>query len=83
MFDLGDFERRLNSDPQLQSQFLADPVAVLRMQGVKLSAEKEHQLRVMVGQAKMGQHIRVNLELNFIKLKDPGHHQINFGGNSY
>ena len=81
MFDFGEFERKLNSDPRLQSEFLADPVAVLRMQGVRLSYETEQKLRTMVGQAKMGQHIRVNLELNFIKLKDPGHHQINFGGN--
>ncbi len=81
MFDLGALEQKLNTDPRLQSQFLTDPVGVLRTHGVRLTTEQEQKLRLMVGQTKMGEHIRVNLELNFIKLKDPGHYQINFTGN--
>lgn len=79
MFDLGRLEQRLNSDPQLQNAFLTDPVRVLAMEGVTLSADKQQKLRLMVAQAKMGEHIKVNLELNFIKLKDPNSRfQLNF-----
>lgn len=79
MFDLGSLEQRLNSDPKLQNAFLLDPVGVLSLEGVRLSPEKAQKLRLMVGQARMGQHIKVNLELNFIKLKDPNSRfQLNF-----
>ncbi len=80
MFDLDSFEQKLNSDPRFQESFFQDPVGLLRAHGLNLSADKQQKLRVMVGQAKMGQHIKVNLELNFIKLKDPGHYQINYTG---
>ncbi len=73
MFNLGSFEQRLNTDSRLQKSFLMDPVGTLAQEGVMLTSEKQSQLRAAVSRAQtvMGEHIKVNLELNFIKLKDP------------
>jgi hypothetical protein len=45
MIDLGRFEERLNSDPNLRQEFLRDPVQILRREGVVLSAEQARRLR--------------------------------------
>lgn len=71
MFNLSSFEQQLNTDARLQKAFLMDPVGTLSQQGVVLSAVKQQQLRMAVSKAQAVVHdisIRVNLELNFIKL---------------
>ncbi len=52
MVDFGRLEERLNSDPKLRESFLADPVAVLALEGVKLSVSQANALRTTV--ARMG-----------------------------
>lgn len=74
MFNLSSFEQRLNTDARLQKAFLMNPVGTLAQEGVTLSPEKQERLRMAVSKAQAAAHdisIRVNLELNFIKLKDP------------
>lgn len=50
MVDLGMLEQRLNQDAQFRAQFIADPVGVLRTQGLMLSAEQARALRSVVAQ---------------------------------
>ena len=45
MIDLGNLEKRLNSDQKLRQDFLTDPVATFRREGVQLSFEQEKRLR--------------------------------------
>jgi hypothetical protein len=45
MIDLGNLEKRLNGDQKLRHDFLTDPVATLRREGVILSLEQEQRLR--------------------------------------
>jgi hypothetical protein len=45
MANLGDIERRLNSDPQAREAFFADPVAFLAREGLMISEHDEARLR--------------------------------------
>jgi hypothetical protein len=42
---LGQFQQRLNTDPQFRQEFLNDPAALLRREGLHLSSEQERVLR--------------------------------------
>ncbi len=44
MFDLADLEKRLNDDPKLRSEFLADPVGTLEKEGLKIPPSGRKQL---------------------------------------
>ena len=46
MIDLGNLEKRLNSDQKLRQDFLTDPVATFRREGVHLSFEQEQRRTV-------------------------------------
>ena len=46
MFNFGQLEDRLNSDPAFRKQFFDDPAGTLRMQGVLLSFSQESALRI-------------------------------------
>ena len=48
MYNLGQLEDRLNRDPAFRRQFLADPVAVLRKEGLLLSFSQESALKEAV-----------------------------------
>ncbi len=50
MVDLGRFENRINSEPALRRQFFADPVGVLRKEGIIMSAEQAQRLREAIAQ---------------------------------
>lgn len=45
MIDLGNLEKRLNSDLKLRQEFLTDPVATFRREGIQLSPDQERRLR--------------------------------------
>ena len=45
MYHLGQLEDRLNRDPAFRRQFLDDPVAVLRNEGLLLSFSQESALK--------------------------------------
>jgi hypothetical protein len=42
---LGRLEERINSEPRFRDEFLKDPVAILRREGLILSFEQERRLR--------------------------------------
>ena len=48
MINLGELERKLNSDPNLREEFFKDPVYVLQREGIFLSFEHQRELREKV-----------------------------------
>ncbi|HEV3316327.1 MAG TPA: hypothetical protein VG488_05130 [Candidatus Angelobacter sp.] len=44
MIDLAGLQQKLNSDPELRSQFLKDPVSFLQQAGLTLSQEQAQKL---------------------------------------
>jgi hypothetical protein len=45
---LGRLEERINTEPRFRDEFLKDPVAILRREGLILSFEQERRLREAV-----------------------------------
>ncbi len=50
MVDIGQIQKRLNSDPRYRDDFLKDPVGVLRREGLILPLEMQTNLRRQVAQ---------------------------------
>jgi hypothetical protein len=69
MVNLEDLEKRLNSDTNLRDRFFADPVGILRSQGLVLSLQQQRALRDAVfrlkasGQQVAGASVRGGLAL--------------------
>jgi len=54
MYNLGQFEERLNRDAAFRRQFFEDPVTVLRKEGLMLSPAQESSLKDAVAKMKLG-----------------------------
>ena len=50
MVDIGQIQRRLNSDPRYRDAFLKDPIGVLLREGLVLPQEMQTSLRRQVAQ---------------------------------
>jgi hypothetical protein len=48
MLDLGQLQRKLNSDLKLRQDFFSDPVSTLQKEGLVLSLEQQRELRATV-----------------------------------
>ena len=52
MLDLGELEKRLNKDSELQKKFLKNPVKFLADEGLKLSTQMAKRLRASMSKMK-------------------------------
>jgi hypothetical protein len=50
--NLGDLQKRLNKDPNLNAKFIKDPVGTLRSEGVALDPDMAKELKSLISKAK-------------------------------